>query len=128
MGKVFVMLFSVDLNDAENLQFYRVMFANDEEQLKEKVEVLIRTFAREHGEIWSLDKFWDISKVAFADMHNLVLTDDLIEWMDEEIKNFSKCPECGSADITKYFSFGHPDYTACNDCDWCYDYNMEKGK
>jgi hypothetical protein len=84
MGKVFVMLFSVDLDDAENLQFYRVMFAKDEKQLKEKVEVLIKTFAEEHGEIWSLNKFWDINKVAFADMHNLVLTDDLIEWMDEE--------------------------------------------
>lgn len=84
MGKKFMMLFSVDLNDVECLQFFRVMFAKDEEQLKKKVEVLIKTFANEYDEIWSLDKFWDINRVAFADMHNLVLTDNLIEWMEEK--------------------------------------------
>ncbi len=82
LGEIFVVLFDVDLPDVSGLRFYRLMFARDEKHLRDKIKVLTKTFAKEYDEYWNLCLFWNISKVAFTDMHDFVLTDKLINWKE----------------------------------------------
>ena len=68
-------------NGETQISFFRALTAENDNELRQKAQLLKITFADKYNEEWELYEFWRIPKgTQISQMSDFQLTDRLIEW------------------------------------------------